>query len=132
MIEGAQWLSGRVLDLRPKGCGFEPLTGVTALCPWASHINPMLSTGSTQEDPSRLNWKIVNWEVKNQTNKRTNKQTKLHLMDFLILEYSMLKIWGQLYEPQRATHGCSRGHILHVVRFARETFLQADETTDNI
>ena len=22
--EGAQWLSGRVLDLRPKGCGFEP------------------------------------------------------------------------------------------------------------
>ena len=21
---GAQWLSGRVLDLRPKGCGFEP------------------------------------------------------------------------------------------------------------
>ena len=23
-IEGAQWLSGRVLDLRPKGRGFEP------------------------------------------------------------------------------------------------------------
>ena len=23
-LEGAQWLSGRVLDLRPKGCGFEP------------------------------------------------------------------------------------------------------------
>ena len=22
--EGAQWLSGRVLDLRPKGRGFEP------------------------------------------------------------------------------------------------------------
>ena len=22
--EGAQWLSGRVLDSRPKGCGFEP------------------------------------------------------------------------------------------------------------
>ena len=21
---GAQWLSGRVLDLRPRGCGFEP------------------------------------------------------------------------------------------------------------
>ena len=21
---GAQWLSGRVVDLRPKGCGFEP------------------------------------------------------------------------------------------------------------
>ena len=24
IIEGAQWLSGRVLDLRPKGRGFEP------------------------------------------------------------------------------------------------------------
>ena len=22
--QGAQWLSGRVLDLRPRGCGFEP------------------------------------------------------------------------------------------------------------
>ena len=22
--QGAQWLSGRVLDLRPKGCGFKP------------------------------------------------------------------------------------------------------------
>ena len=22
--EGAQWLSGRVFDLRPRGCGFEP------------------------------------------------------------------------------------------------------------
>ena len=24
LVEGAQWLSGRVLDLRPKGRGFEP------------------------------------------------------------------------------------------------------------
>ena len=23
-VAGAQWLSGRVLDLRLKGCGFEP------------------------------------------------------------------------------------------------------------
>ena len=23
-VEGAQWLSGRVLDSRPKGSGFEP------------------------------------------------------------------------------------------------------------
>ena len=23
-IKGAQWLSGRVLDSRPRGCGFEP------------------------------------------------------------------------------------------------------------
>ena len=24
LFMGAQWLSGRVLDSRPKGCGFEP------------------------------------------------------------------------------------------------------------
>ena len=26
----------------------------------------MLSTGSTQEDPSQNDWKIVDWEVKNE------------------------------------------------------------------
>ena len=29
--KGAQWLSGRVLDSRPKGRGFESSTGVTVL-----------------------------------------------------------------------------------------------------
>ena len=29
---GAQWLSGRVLDLRPRSSGFEPHR-ITALCP---------------------------------------------------------------------------------------------------
>ena len=24
LVEGAQWLSGRVLGSRPRGCGFEP------------------------------------------------------------------------------------------------------------
>ena len=24
VLKGAQWLSGRVLDSRPRGCGFEP------------------------------------------------------------------------------------------------------------
>ena len=24
LTQGVQWLSGRVLDLRPRGCGFEP------------------------------------------------------------------------------------------------------------
>ena len=29
---GVQWFSGRVLDLRQRGCGFEPHR-ITALCP---------------------------------------------------------------------------------------------------
>ena len=38
---GAQWLNGGVLGLRLKGWG-SSLTGVTALCHWARHINPSL------------------------------------------------------------------------------------------
>ena len=30
----------------------------------------LLSTGSTQKDPSRHNWKIVDWDAKYQTNKK--------------------------------------------------------------
>ena len=38
---GAQWLSGRVLDSRPRGCGFEPHRGhcVVSL---SKNINPSL------------------------------------------------------------------------------------------
>ena len=36
----AQWLSGRVLDSRPSGRGFEPLHSLH--CPRAKHINPNL------------------------------------------------------------------------------------------
>ena len=36
---GAKWLSGRVLDSRPRVAG-SSITGVTALCPCARHINP--------------------------------------------------------------------------------------------
>ena len=34
---GAQWLSGRVLDSKPRGRGFEPHRR-----PWARHIYPSL------------------------------------------------------------------------------------------
>ena len=57
--KGAQGLSGRVLDSRPKGRGFEPHRRhcVVSL---SKNINPSFnSTGSTQEDPSLYNWKIV-------------------------------------------------------------------------
>ena len=43
--EGAQWLSGRVLDSRPRGRGLEP---------HRHHCVAVLelNTGSTKEDPS--------------------------------------------------------------------------------
>ena len=69
-MEGAQWFSGRVLDSRRRGRGFEPhwLPCGVSLC--KTHLS-LPRTGSTQEDPSGQNWKIVDWDVKNQI-----KQTK--------------------------------------------------------
>ena len=53
-FKGVQWLSGRVLNSRPKGRGFEP-----HLCHCVVSLSKtllsLLKTGSTQKDPSRLN-----------------------------------------------------------------------------
>ena len=47
------------------GCEFEPHQRhcVVSLSKTFYHL---LRTGSTQENPSRHNWKIVDWDVKNQ------------------------------------------------------------------
>ena len=67
---GAQWLSGRVLGSRPMGNGFEPHRRHCVVSISKTHLS-VLSTGSFQEDPSRHNWKFVDWDVKNQI-KQTN------------------------------------------------------------
>ena len=51
--------SGSVVEYltRDRRAADSSLTGVTALCPWAGHINPCLEviTGATQEDPTQHN-----------------------------------------------------------------------------
>ena len=42
IIGRAQWLSGRELDSRRTATG-SSFNSVTALCPWARHINPSLA-----------------------------------------------------------------------------------------
>ena len=63
LLRGAWWLSGRVLDLRSRGCGFEPHRRHCAES-LGKTLYPLLSTGSTQEDPSQYDWKIVDRDVK--------------------------------------------------------------------
>ena len=73
-IWGAQWLGGRVLDSRPKGRGAAGSSLHQRHCVVSlskTHLS-LLGTGSTQEDLSHHNCKIVDWGVKNQV-----KQTKL-------------------------------------------------------
>ena len=48
---GEQWLSGRVLDLILRGCGFEPHRCHCVVSLSKTHLS-LLSTGLTQEDLS--------------------------------------------------------------------------------
>ena len=50
-VEGAQWLSGRVLDWRSKGCRFGPHQRHWVVSLEQDALS-LLSTGSTLEDPS--------------------------------------------------------------------------------
>ena len=67
--EGAQWLSGRVLNSRLRGRRFEPQWHHCVVSFSKTHLS-LLSTGSTQEDPSQHNRKTVDWDVKNQIKQR--------------------------------------------------------------
>ena len=71
-IWGAQWLRGRVLGSRLRGCGFEPHRHHCVVSLSKTHLS-LLSTGSTLEDPSGHNLKFVDWLIKNQI-----KQTKIN------------------------------------------------------
>ena len=83
---GAQWLNGRVLDSRPRGRRFKPYRRHCVMSLSKTHLS-LLSTGSTQEDPSRHNWKIVDCDVKNQIN-QTNK-SKFYI-DQVIRNYFLI------------------------------------------
>ena len=61
MLCKAQWLS-RAFDWGLKGCWFEPHSRSFSNTPFL-----LLSTGSSQENLFRHDWKIVIWNVKNQT-----------------------------------------------------------------
>ena len=67
---GAQWLSGRVLDLRPKGRGFEPHRGhcVVSL---SKNINPRLILVQPRKTrPFITERLLMGRKESNQTNKQ--------------------------------------------------------------
>ena len=80
-----QWLSGRVLDSRPRGRGFGPHRRHCVVSLSKTHLS-LLSTGSTQEDPSRHNSKIVDWDVKNQIKPTKQKSGLILEKDVAILK----------------------------------------------
>ena len=68
-VRGVWWLSGRVLDSRSRGCRFKPHQQLCVVS-LSKTLYPLLSTGSTQDDLSRHDFKIVDWDVKNQTKQK--------------------------------------------------------------
>ena len=60
-----------MLDSRPRGCGFEPHRG-HCIMSLSKTQNSLFRIGSTQEDLSRHNWKIIDWDIKNQIKQKKN------------------------------------------------------------
>ena len=74
-LRGAQWLSGRVLDSRPKGRGFEPHRRhcVVSL---SKNINPSLVLVQPRKTrPFITERLLMGRKESNQTNKQTNKDS---------------------------------------------------------
>ena len=57
-MRGAQWLSGRVLDLRPRVCGFESHLGHCIVSLDKAHLS-LLSTGQTRKTCRDLTEKLL-------------------------------------------------------------------------
>ena len=94
----AQWLSGRVLDWRPRGRRIKPHWCHCIVSFIKTHLS-LLSTGSTQEDLSRHNWKIVDWDIKIQI-----KQTKYVTQIVTDQRYATTTDWRHI--PQENTNWC--------------------------
>ena len=60
------WLSGKVLYLRSRGCGFEPHRGRYVVSLSMTRY-PLHRTGSTREVKSRHDCKIVDRDIKNRS-----------------------------------------------------------------
>ena len=77
---GAQWLSGRVLDSRPRGRGFKHHGRHCVVSLNTAHLS-LLSIGSIQEDRSQHDLKIVDRDIKNQI--KTNSYIVLIFLHFV-------------------------------------------------
>ena len=91
-------------------------------CRFTLLLQSLLSAGSTLEDPSRHNWKIVNWDVKNQI-KQTNKVT--NIIDIDLVYYmpmitslfqsdnkSKSQWWNRLTQKVQISQHCMRKIVI--------------------
>ena len=78
--EGAQWLSGRVLDLRPRGPGFEPHR-CHCLVSLSKNINPSLVLVQPRKTcPFITERLLMRCKESNQTNKTPEMRFQINLV----------------------------------------------------
>ena len=87
-------ISDRVLDSEPRGCWFEPHRRYCVVSLSKAHLS-LLNTGSTQEDPSRHSWKIVDCDIKNQI-KQTSKS--YHSTAYLMLSRKLIHVCSNIFD----------------------------------
>ena len=75
MIEGVQWLSGRVLDSRPRGRGFEPHQ-CNCVVSLSKNINPSLVLVQPRKTCSFITERLL---MRRKESNQTNKQNQFWL-----------------------------------------------------
>ena len=89
-IAGAQWLSGRVLEVGPRGCGFEPRRG-HCIVSLSKNINPSLVLVQPRKiRPFITERLLMGCKESNQTNKNNYTWDKLHYQMFCLIYISAL------------------------------------------
>ena len=82
-MQGAQWLSGRLLVSRPRAGGLGP-TGVTVLCPLARPINPSLVLVQPKKTcPYITERLLMGCKESNQTNKQNKTKGQKNISNVL-------------------------------------------------
>ena len=85
---GAQWLSGRVLDSRPKGRRFEPHRRhfIVSL---SKNINPSLVLVQPRKTRAFISERLLmGRKESNQTNKATPRLTRMGLLAWLVQSFN--------------------------------------------
>ena len=93
--KGAQWLSGRVLDSRPKGRGFEPHRRhcVVSL---SKNINPSLVLVQPRKTrPFKTERLLMGRKESNQTNKQKAISVRLYADGIMSLSQMLFTISGR-------------------------------------
>ena len=106
-VQGAQWLSGRVLDSRPRGRG-SSLTGVTAL--WSRHIYPSLVLVQPRKTrPCLTERLLMERKESNQTNKTPRSGLPSSGRATLPMQTDVWMFWAQTMKMGRgASTPCIR------------------------